>query len=131
MVRSREDILEYQKEWKNKNPNYMKEWEKNHPERKDYHKKKITRYRMEALNHYCGNNNLGPWCQCCGITEVEFLTIDHMDDNGAKHRREINSRGGTDFYLWLRRNHWPDGYQVLCFNCNLARGYHGYCPHKI
>jgi hypothetical protein len=22
------------------------------------------------------------------------------------------------------------GYRVLCHNCNLARGFYGYCPHE-
>jgi hypothetical protein len=27
-------------------------------------------------------------------------------------------------------NEFPDGFQVLCHNCNLAKGYYGECPHN-
>jgi hypothetical protein len=30
----------------------------------------------------------------------------------------------------LRRDNYPDGYRVLCANCNFSRGIHGYCPHE-
>jgi hypothetical protein len=33
-------------------------------------------------------------------------------------------------YVWLRDNGWPEGYRVLCHNCNSARGLYGYCPHE-
>jgi hypothetical protein len=29
----------------------------------------------------------------------------------------------------LARNGFPDGYRVLCHNCNMALGQYGYCPH--
>jgi hypothetical protein len=43
---------------------------------------------------------------------------------------ETGLRGGVRFYSWLRRNNYPEGYQVLCFNCNIAKGLYGVCPHQ-
>jgi hypothetical protein len=52
---------------------------------------------------------------------LAVLTIDHIDDNGAEERRRLfkhNSQtGGFNFYRWLKKQGWPKGYQVLCFNC--------------
>lgn len=84
-----------------------------------------------ALNAYGG-----PRCVCCGESLVEFLTIDHVNNDGAAHRREIFTQsgrpgGGSNFYNWLRRNNYPSGYRVLCYNCNCARGAYGYCPHDV
>lgn len=58
-----------------------------------------------------------------------MLTIDHMNNDGAAHRREIGNRR---IYEWLERNGYPSGFQVLCFNCNMARHLNGgECPHAV
>jgi hypothetical protein len=80
--------------------------------------------RAEVLAHY-GNK-----CACCGETHPEFLGIDHINGGGNKHRREPGVGSGAGFYLWLKKHHYPEGFQVLCHNCNLAKGFYGYCPHK-
>lgn len=72
----------------------------------------------------------GKACVCCGETEKVFLTIDHIHNNGAEHRRELSNKGGYAFYLWLIRQDLPEGYQTLCFNCNAAKYILGKCPHR-
>ena len=73
----------------------------------------------------------GGVCACCGINELAFLTIDHIHGGGGKHRAEIKVSGGWQFYTWLKRNKWPEGFQVLCFNCNCGKSVNrGVCPHK-
>lgn len=58
-----------------------------------------------------------------------FLTLDHVLNDGAKHRREIGANG-LGVYYWLRDNAFPSGFQVLCWNCNLAKRILGVCPHQ-
>lgn len=86
--------------------------------------------RLLALIAYSSNP---PTCACCDEDIIEFLTIDHIDGNGAEHRRSL-SKGrkscGKTIYSWLRRNNYPSGFQVLCFNCNWAKGVYGVCPHQ-
>lgn len=78
--------------------------------------------RAEVIAHYGGR------CACCGETEPLFLTIDHMTMNGGEHRRQIK-RFDIAYWLWL--NDYPDGFQVLCFNCNTGRYRNGgRCPHE-
>lgn len=73
----------------------------------------------------------GYTCVCCNETEKKFLTLDHKNNDGAKHRKEIGYRGGYAFYLWIIRNNFPPMFQVLCFNCNHGRQLNGgVCPHK-
>jgi hypothetical protein len=72
----------------------------------------------------------GEVCQCCGEAWPIFLTIDHMTESGAKHRRDTNTRGGHNFYLWLKQHAYPTGFQVLCFNCNFAKHVKKICPHQ-
>jgi len=58
------------------------------------------------------------------------LGIDHINGGGGKHRKELTIQGIT-IYIFLKRNNYPKEYQVLCHNCNLAKGFYGECPHTI
>ena len=79
--------------------------------------------RTEVLSEYGGR------CICCGENEPKFLAIDHINGNGAEHRRQHG--GGRRTYRWLRKNGFPkDNFQILCHNCNLAKGFYGTCPHR-
>lgn len=83
------------------------------------------RLKLKVLDRYGGK------CACCGEAEPEFLAIDHINNDGAEHRREIGIKGGgTMFYQWLVKNNFPNGFQVLCFNCNFAKSQSGGCPHE-
>jgi hypothetical protein len=117
-VRRRKHI-EHCRSWQKRNPDKVKE------QTRRFHLKR----RMEALAHYSGGTMR---CACCGESEVQFLGIDHVDGDGAAHRRSIsgkNSLGGR-IYTWLRQNGYPAGFQVLCHNCNCAKGFYGVCPHE-
>ena len=70
----------------------------------------------------------GAKCACCGETTREFLTIDHIEGGGGKHRKSLQ---GTYFYRWLKNAGFPkDKFQLLCYNCNCSMAHRGYCPHK-
>lgn len=90
--------------------------DKNNERTKKYHRG----HREEVLSHYGGR------CACCGEDSIEFLTIDHVNNDGAAHRREIAP--GNKICLWLQRNGYPSGFQILCWNCNAAKYFHGGCP---
>ena len=79
--------------------------------------------RAAVLRAYGGES---PHCVCCGEQTREFLTLDHVNNGGRAHRR---LKGNQGVYHELRRTGYPDSYRVLCFNCNLARGCYGRCPH--
>lgn len=75
----------------------------------------------------------GGWkCTCCGETEKLFLSIDHIENNGAAERRAgLYKGGGSAFYAWLRKQNFPPGYQVLCMNCQVGKHKNGgVCPHN-
>jgi hypothetical protein len=90
-------------------------------------KKQYNKVKLLVFNYY-GKNF--PKCVCCNENNIEFLAIHHIECNGNKHRKSINSRGGYSFYGWLIKNNFPEGYQILCHNCNMAKGFYGYCPHE-
>lgn len=83
--------------------------------RRQNDRERSSRYRADlrgkVLAHY------GTSCSCCGTTER--LTIDHINGDGSEHRAEL---GKVNFYRWLIRQGFPEGYQVLCFPCNQSKG---------
>lgn len=94
--------------------------------RADSNKRSIQKLRMAILVYYGGSP---PKCACCGEAYIEFLCIDHIDGNGNKHRKEVKAVG-NNIYFWLKKNKYPKGFRILCHNCNLAKGFYGYCPHS-
>ena len=80
--------------------------------------------RLEVIDHYSNGKRV---CKCCGVSEIKFLTMDHTNGGGNKHRSTMK---WSDLYQWLISNGLPDGFQVLCFNCNMGRSVNGgICPH--
>lgn len=78
------------------------------------------RNRDEVIAHYGGK------CECCGESTREFLTIDHINNNGKAHRRKI----GSHLAAWIIKNNFPADLRVLCSNCNCGRSKFGVCPHQ-
>ena len=74
----------------------------------------------------------GGSCVCCGEIELEFLTIEHRNQDGAEMRRRWKIGAGQATYLWLKSHGYPQnlGLEALCWNCQQGR-YHngGICPH--
>ncbi len=72
----------------------------------------------------------GGYCSCCGEKEPKFLDLDHINNNGNKHRKEIGNN--QQVILLLKRKGWPkEDYQLLCCNCNQGKYRNGgICPHK-
>jgi hypothetical protein len=90
--------------------------DKDNLESRELHRRK----RESVLNHY------GGVCACCGECRYEFLAIDHIYGGGHQHRKDIS----RSIHEWLLPSGLPDGYRVLCHNCNCAKGFYGVCPHE-
>lgn len=95
----------------------------------DCDKKRIKKDRFKLKNKII--EIYGGKCTCCAEKQIEFLSIDHIDGTGAKHRKEMGLTCGNNFYHWLKNNDYPkDNFQILCFNCNFAKHAFGTCPHQ-
>lgn len=112
---------------------YARQYQKDNPDKfSEYNRKSLRKLKREVMDAY------GGICVCCGETELAFLTIDHADDNGAEHRREMAAESGFEYsqagartYRWLRKNGYPEGFRVMCANCNSGRYWNGgICPHQ-
>lgn len=82
--------------------------------------------KLRVINHYGGP------CYCCGEDRLAFLTLDHIDGGGLKHRKEINVVGSR-FYKWLENNNYPEEIRLrsACANCNMATRHNKVCPHRV
>jgi len=103
----------------------VKKWQRNNIDKYNQLVRESNhRLRNEVFDAYGGK------CACCGETRKEYLTIDHVNGGGNKHRREMGFSTSTELYRWLRQNNYPDGFQVLCFNCNMGKGACSVCPQS-
>ena len=66
-----------------------------------YREKNWQLYREEVYNAY------GNVCACCGESEPAFLSIDHIDNDGASHRKKI----GAQIYRFLIKNNFPKNFK--------------------
>lgn len=98
---------------------------------REINKKSCTMTRT-SLKDMAFNAYGGYRCICCHETYPDFLTLDHINNDGNKHRREIGIGGGHQWYRWLRDNNYPPILQVLCANCQLGKLRNkGVCSHQI
>ena len=129
--RNRAKLLAANREYRKRKPEIVRKaqrrWEEAHPEyRNEFAGKIRERNRLEAFAAYGGFR-----CACCGETEPMFLTLDHINNDGAEHRRLVGGKGGSSFFAWLRQKKFPPGFQVLCRNCNWGKHANGgVCPHQ-
>jgi len=86
-------------------------------------KEKMNRKKVIVIKYY--SSGLMD-CACCGEKLLEFLTIDHLNEDGAEHKRKNRIKS---MYDWLIKHDFPFGFQVLCYNCNIGKylfGVHKY-----
>lgn len=94
-------------------------------ERTRRHVKAIT---QRVLDYYSNGTFR---CACCGEAQRDFLTLDHVAGFRNYTLREPRvPRAGTQLYTWLARHNFPEGFQILCMNCNLSKAKHGHCIHR-
>lgn len=107
-----------------------KKWKVENPEKDST----FARIRHQNIKIDLFNSYGGCKCSCpggCEITALEFLSIDHIGGGGKQHVDNTGRRlTGVALYRWLREHNHPEGFRVLCMNCNFAIGHHGYCPHE-
>jgi len=71
--------------------------------------KRLALLKIQRLYNY----NHIPHCAHCGLTNIDALTVDHV--NGYTS----GPRAGLHLYRWILKNEIKCGtFQVLCHNCN-------------
>jgi len=144
-INNKDKAVQYGKEYRLKNKEKMKEWQKKyHIVYKDklrkyyqnyYYLNKDEIYKKSKISNYkrkidCFNAYGGCICKCCGEKEIGFLSLDHVENDGADERRKLKKQ---NIYQYLKNNKYPDKhrYQVLCMNCQYGKKLNnGVCFHK-
>lgn len=120
-------------EYREKANKTSREWRKkkyhSNPEQREKDKIRVILWNKKqkqlAIRHYT-NGTMKCQCEKCDVKGINFLTIEHINGGGTKHRKEIKQ----SIYVWLRKNGYPKEFTVLCWNCNCSRGQFGYCHSK-
>jgi hypothetical protein len=84
------------------------------------------------------SNSEIPCCKCCHLnSHIAFLAVDHiagkkqMDSEPELKKLGYSSKFQSWVLLrWLKRNNFPEGFQILCHSCNHAKGHskNNKCP---
>lgn len=125
------------KEWREKQGEDYKERRRLYRERLPLSEKERRRIHAKAHNNKVKRRAMdayGGVCQCCSESILEFLTLDHINNDGNAHRKTLRGVGsGGVLYSMLERQGWPKGYMTLCMNCNWARHWSRdkRCPHEL
>ena len=82
----------------------------------EYNREYKRRIKYEVLSRY--STEAYPICAKCSEADLSKLSIDHINGGGNEHRARLGIPTGYAFYAWLRRNDYPEGYQVLCISHN-------------
>lgn len=119
----KEKTKEYQREYRQAHKKEANEYgRKAYPRYKEdkraYQRALTKKYKDTFLEMY------GGCCTCCGEAIQDFLTIEHKQG-----QEKISRRTGLVAYRDAIQEYRPDLYEVLCWNCNCAKGHLGYCPH--
>jgi len=146
--KAKEYAREWKRKWREKNPELAKEQQKIRSQRYrdkyyEYRTKHYYKYRDDIIARNVKSNraryrdrrlncieHYGNKCECCGEIRIEFLAIDHINGGGLKHRKELTKKN-MNIFEYLTKNNYPEGYRVLCHNCNSSLGHYDYCPHQI
>lgn len=117
-----------------KNARYHKNKLKNKDRLNARSRELVKSRKLVVVEHYSARKLK---CNCCGVKGIEFLTIDHiMPRKEMEKNKQLKKIGykalrrGNPLCQWLITNNFPKGFQILCWNCNTAKGILGMCPHQ-
>lgn len=129
----RKQCAEYaEKNWERRREIEKQSHQKHRIKRKAYRKKHDAQLRHDAITAYGGYQCS---CECgCDTTQPLFLTIDHINGEGKAYQMRKESSEHAHIYRWLKKHDYPEGYQVLCMNCNQGKWRNrenpGVCPGR-
>jgi hypothetical protein len=80
-----------------------------------------TNIKTEVLGHYSPNGILKCSDNDCCINDIDMLTLDHVNNDGAKDRQEGRKQTGVALYGMLKRAGYPEGFSTLCCNHQMKK----------
>jgi hypothetical protein len=111
------------------NRNFRKRYKALYEVNRPRYKKAAKKHKEKMINEFF--LRYGNSCFCCGETNRLFLTIEHLNGDGAQHRKRLGRESADSIIRDIKKQGWPDGYATLCMNCNFAKWRNnGICPHE-
>jgi hypothetical protein len=91
------------------------------------HKKEVKKsnerwrwqFKLDVLSHYGPQGKLQCSWPDCEVIDIDMLTLDHINNDGCKDRK--NKKASTQTYFYCKNAGYPLGYQTLCSNHNLKK----------
>ena len=141
---NRTKMLLQMKEWRDNNKEKHREksrmWRKNNPEKvkqgnirnresiRLWSKKELKRLKYEVIKKYSKNKIE---CMCCGEDVYDFLTIEHIKNDGNEDSKKFKS--SRKWYKHLIEKNLYDRITIACWNCNCGRNIREdkKCPHEV
>jgi hypothetical protein len=82
-------------------------------QRRVYH----SELKAEVLSHYGPEGKLQCSWSGCEVTDIDMLSLDHVNNDGAQHRKSLGLKStGRTVWVAVRKAGFPEGYQTLCMN---------------
>jgi hypothetical protein len=81
-------------------------------------RERMASLKLEVLTNYSPEHTLGCCWEDCTVTDIDILSLDHVNNDGAEHRRALGwgHTGGEKLYRLVKNAGYPDGFQTLCMN---------------
>jgi hypothetical protein len=79
-------------------------------------RKYVQQLKLAALAAYGPNGEVKCSWPGCTVTDPDMLSLDHLNDDGCRHRRLTGQRGGYAFCALLKKSGYPPICQTLCHN---------------
>lgn len=117
--KQRAEHVKYMRKYRKAHKKQFQKYEKRRDKRQRslYAKKRHLEAKIMVLTHYGKDGRLQCCWPGCIETDVDVLTCDHIKDDGAEHRKQVNGlNGGLSLYRLLIREEYPKGFQTLCWN---------------
>lgn len=89
---------------------------KNPETQRSYKRKWNKNLKNQVFEYYCDSKEFK--CMKCGFSDIRALTLDHIEGQGNKHRKDVGY-----VYRWVVKNDFPEGFQILCMNCQFVKKY--------
>ncbi len=101
---------------------YLAHRDERREKRKAYYIANKSKFDIRGRLYYLKVRSLsfdryGRECVKCGEINEGFLTLDHVNDDGAELRRKF----GSNLYHWAKKNGYPDVLQTMCYNCQAMK----------
>ena len=87
--------------------------ERHRKHNREYSRRKARQLRELIFDHY---GRRCSWPEGCDVTDPDMLQIDHVNGDGAEHRRKFSS--GEDIYRSIVKAGFPPSFRILCANHN-------------